>query len=379
MLASPAYPRKPRLSVAMIGRNDAQRVAATIESVRGIADEIVVLDSHSSEETAQAAERLGARQVHCSWCDDLSALRNRCLENISGDWVLWTEPGERLEADSAAALRQFVDRQADSRAAYLLMIEAPPARGSLCGKQAARVRLAPNWSSLRFSGRAAESLFPAIRAAGMSIHLAPGRLVRDSCYAEAGEKARRAQCSLKLITMEAEDARGYSPRLLLALGDAQLDVGNLDDAQHAYLQAVAASPRGSTEMLSAYYGLLGALEGGQRMLQLSTCLDALETFPVDAQLLLAMGNCLQAHQRMDLATRSFDAAFRLGKVNVETWHFIDWRAMAVSCHSLALETQDRMEQAQRLLEEAVTQHPNLPWLRRRLAEVLAKREFNAAA
>ena len=131
MLASPAYPRKPRLSVAMIGRNDAQRVAATIESVRGIADEIVVLDSHSSEETAQAAERLGARQVHCSWCDDLSALRNRCLENISGDWVLWTEPGERLEADSAAALRQFVGDRRERSPSRATQAASPARSGGI--------------------------------------------------------------------------------------------------------------------------------------------------------------------------------------------------------------------------------------------------------
>ena len=105
------------------------------------------------------------------------------------------------------------------------MIEKPPVGPASCGKQAARLRLAPNWSSLRFSGRATESLLPAISAAGMSIHLAPGRLTGDGPCGDPGEKARRAQHLLKLITMEAEDAHAYSPRLLLALGEAQTDAG----------------------------------------------------------------------------------------------------------------------------------------------------------
>ena len=120
MPASPPRPWKPRLSVAMIACNEARRVAATIESVRGIADEILVLDCAAPDEDAAAdhaadCARLGAKVTCSAWCDDLSALRNRLLEKVSGDWVLWTEPGERLDADAAAALRQFVDEQADSR------------------------------------------------------------------------------------------------------------------------------------------------------------------------------------------------------------------------------------------------------------------------
>ncbi len=378
MPAFPAQPRKPRLSVAMIARNEAEWVAATIESVRGIADEMLVLDAFSNDDTASRAKQLGAKLAYAPWCDDLSALRNRCLEQASGDWIVWTEPGERLDADSASSLRQFVDRQADSRTAYLLMIEAPPADPARGGKQSAQIRLVPNWSSLRFSGRAGENLRDAIRAANMTIGLAPGRLLRDPRCDAPEQRARRAQSLLKRIALEAAESGGYSPRLLLALGDAQADAGSPADAQQTYLRAVAASPHGSTEMLEAYFGLLRTLEGCQpRMLQISTCLNALETFPLDAQLLLAMGDYLQAHRRMDLATRSFEAAFRHGKVNLETWHLADWHAMAAACYSRALEVEGRMEEAQRVLEQAVAQHSRSPRLRRRLSEVLAKRRLVA--
>jgi tetratricopeptide (TPR) repeat protein len=127
-------------------------------------------------------------------------------------------------------------------------------------------------------------------------------------------------------------------------------------------------------MLEAYLGLLRSLAADQpRMLQISTCLNALETFPLDAQLLLAMGDYLQAHKRLDLATRSFEAAFKFGKVNLETWHLADWHAMAAACYSLALESENRVEEAQRVLEEALAQHPRSPRLRRRLAEVSVNR------
>jgi tetratricopeptide (TPR) repeat protein len=363
----------------MIVHSETEPVAATVESVRAVADEIVLLNCFPSDDRGPRAKRPGVKTVDSPWCDDLSALRNRCLANVSGDWVLWIEPGERLEADSAAALRQFVHYEAHSRAAYLLMIETPAVDAAPCGKQAAQIRLTPNWSSLRFSGRASESLREQIVAAGITTQLAPGRLIRDAGYDDADQKAFRAQSRIKLVTLEAEENHGYSPRLLLALGDAQRDLGNFDEAQHAYLQAVAASPCGSTDMLSAYYGLLDGLKDGQSMLQLSTCLDALETFPADAQLLMTMGDCLQVYQRMDLATRSFEAAFRLGKINLETWHDTQWHALAAVGYSRALASQGHGEQARRALEEALTQHPASTLLVRRLTELLANRPFKAAA
>ncbi|MEN6493336.1 MAG: glycosyltransferase, partial [Thermoguttaceae bacterium] len=83
--------RRPRLSVAMIVRDEQDVLAASLESVRSIADEIIVLDTGSADQTPTLARKLGAKVCRAGWDDDFSAARNRLLEEVTGDWILWLD------------------------------------------------------------------------------------------------------------------------------------------------------------------------------------------------------------------------------------------------------------------------------------------------
>src|SRR5688572_30756149 len=88
---------RPRLSVAMIVRDAADVLAATLDSVREIADEIVVCDTGSCDATLEIA-RSGADIVdQIEWQDDYAAARNECFLRVTGEWVLWLEAGETLD------------------------------------------------------------------------------------------------------------------------------------------------------------------------------------------------------------------------------------------------------------------------------------------
>ena len=99
-----------RLSVAMIVRNEQYVLADTLQSVHAIADQVVVLDTGSTDQTLSVARQSGATVGQWPWSDDFAAARNECLKSANGDWVLWLDAGERLDADSAAELREFIDR-----------------------------------------------------------------------------------------------------------------------------------------------------------------------------------------------------------------------------------------------------------------------------
>ncbi len=88
----------------MIVRNEASRLARAVESVRGIADEVVITDTGSTDGTAALAERLGARVSRFEWCDDFAAARNACAASARGEWVLWIDGDERLKPGCGPAL-----------------------------------------------------------------------------------------------------------------------------------------------------------------------------------------------------------------------------------------------------------------------------------
>ena len=83
----------PRVSAYIIAFNEAEKIGDAIESVLW-ADEIVVVDSHSSDGTPQIAERLGARVVQVDF-EGFGKLRNSALDACRGDWIFSLDSDER--------------------------------------------------------------------------------------------------------------------------------------------------------------------------------------------------------------------------------------------------------------------------------------------
>lgn len=362
--------RRVRLSVAMIVRDEAQVLGETIESVRGIADEVVLYDTGSTDGTPELARRLGAVVTRGTWTDDFSRARNRALALATGQWVLWLDAGERLSA--VEELRAFIDEKASPDSAYAMFVEIPPQEAGNSSEQAAQIRLIPNSVLIRFQGRVRETLHASLAAGGYTVEQAPGRIFRNPRDHQVERKLRRAERNLHLIALEAEHLGDYPARLHLALGDAYADAGNPQSARHAYLQALTKAGPGSRELLEAYYGLLASTPDDNRPLMLTTCLEALEAFPLDAQLLLAMGNYLQGEKRYDLAARSFELAVRHGQVTLEAWHLTELAEVAASCWSLSLRLEGKDAAARRALEEALTMRPTSQRLRNHLLDLLVK-------
>jgi len=369
-------PRAPRcrFSVAMIVCDEADLLADSVQSVRPIADEIVVLDTGSADPVPALAEEPKVTVHKMPWADDFSAARNRLLEKVTGDWVLWLDAGEQLDADSAADLRRFVDAKADPGKVYMLWLEVPPAEASGSAEQAARLRLMPKHPGLRFAGRVCESVFGAVEAAGLQFDAAPGRIVRHPRLHEPDRMARTARRSLRLIELAKAERGEASPRMLLAAAEAHADLGNPAAARNAFTDALEAAEHGSLEMLEGYYGLLSTLgsDPAQQQQQLTVCLEALEIFPLDAQLLCAMGNYLQGRNQLDLAARAFQTAVAYGQVNVETWHLREIAELAAACLGLVLQLQGKDDEACRVLEESLGRQPGSVRLRRHLVNLLVK-------
>lgn len=87
--------KSPSLSVAIISRNEEARIARCLESVRTIADEIIVVDSGSSDNTITIAESMGATVYSEEW-KGFVAQRNSVLEKCTCEWVLFLDCDEVL-------------------------------------------------------------------------------------------------------------------------------------------------------------------------------------------------------------------------------------------------------------------------------------------
>lgn len=95
------------ISVYIIAYNEAEKVAATIESVRW-ADEIIVVDSWSTDGTPEIATRLGARVVQVEF-KGFGDLRNQAIAACSHEWIFSLDADERCTAEVAQEIRSIIE------------------------------------------------------------------------------------------------------------------------------------------------------------------------------------------------------------------------------------------------------------------------------
>ena len=364
-----------QLTVAMIVRDGEKLVVPTLDCVREIADEILVADTGSIDRTRPVSLARATKVVSIPWTDDFSAARNALLDRASGEWILWLDAGETISAETAAEIRRFVDDDADPAHAYLLMVRLPAKDELLAAEQVGRIRLMPNNKALRFSGRVREQLQPAIATLGITIEPMTWHVLRSMADHDPAVKKRKARRDLKLAELSIRDA-GPTAGSLLATGEAWSNMSQSQQAIDSFRQALTHCTRGSTDMLEAYYGMLAAYENLPEVKeqQIQTCVEALEIFPHDAQLLCAMANYMQNRGRIDLACRAYRAAVEHGQVNLETWHLVAIREVAMTCLSMSLELMGSDEEARQVLEELLKTQPQSLRLRRRMIDLLIKHD-----
>ena len=94
-----------RISVCIVCRNEADRLAPCLASVAW-ADEVIVMDLESEDDSADVAARHGARVIERSPLPIVEPLRGELAAAASGEWVLAMDPDERVSTGLAAALRE---------------------------------------------------------------------------------------------------------------------------------------------------------------------------------------------------------------------------------------------------------------------------------
>jgi len=143
------------LTLSMIVKNEERYLRDCLDSVEGVADEIVLVDTGSTDNTIEIAKEHKAKIFNYEWNDDFSSARNFALEQSSGDWILYMDADERLADSSKRDIKNLT--MIKSKTAYyctVKSIDEVNGRPSVMNY----VRLFPNDKSIRFTGRIHEQI-----------------------------------------------------------------------------------------------------------------------------------------------------------------------------------------------------------------------------
>jgi hypothetical protein len=94
------------VSACLIVRDEAKQIGRCLESLRPLVDEVIVVDTGSTDETTRIARDLGATVTEEPWRNDFSFHRNQAIDRAGGRWILTIDADEELVETYVAETRQ---------------------------------------------------------------------------------------------------------------------------------------------------------------------------------------------------------------------------------------------------------------------------------
>jgi pentatricopeptide repeat protein len=169
--------KPPSLSLCMIVKDEQAEISKALDSLTGIVDEIIVVDTGSKDETINIARKFGARIIESAWEDDFSIARNAGLRKATGDYILcldadeYIDPRERIKL---ALLKMILPSERD--VAFRVRIDMEDADEEIFAWHLPNmiqpdypVRLVPARKDIRFEGPAFESMNKSITDLGITM------------------------------------------------------------------------------------------------------------------------------------------------------------------------------------------------------------------
>jgi GT2 family glycosyltransferase/glycosyltransferase involved in cell wall biosynthesis len=225
----------PRLSVCLIAKNEEAFLAQCLRSVRGLASQIVVVDTGSTDRTVEIAREHGAEVHSYAWSDDFSAARNAALEHARGDWVLILDADEELLPEQAEVLAGEI------RVSGVLGYRLPII--DIGREQEGRSyvpRLFRNAPALFFLGRVHEQAFSSIQVRcqqwGLKHQLGKAALLHHGYASGLVAGRNKIERNLRLLQRAIEELPG-EPNLVMSLGLELVRSGKLEAGLERYWEA----------------------------------------------------------------------------------------------------------------------------------------------
>ncbi|OPY11330.1 MAG: SPBc2 prophage-derived glycosyltransferase SunS [Syntrophus sp. PtaB.Bin001] len=177
--------KKDSLSLCMIVKNEEKHLIKCLKSVRDVVDEMIVVDTGSTDKTIDIARIFGAKIFEFPWTGDFSAARNHSLDQATGDWILILDADEVISECDLNELKALTHKRNSQPTAYSIVtrnytrnvsvIGWTPNRGQYPEEAgagwaaSAKVRLFKRRKDIRFSNPVHELLEDSLKKANIPI------------------------------------------------------------------------------------------------------------------------------------------------------------------------------------------------------------------
>lgn len=121
---------KNTLSIAMIVKNEAHHLPRCLEHAHLFADEVVIVDTGSTDTTKEVAKKFTSKIFDFVWCDDFAKARNASLEKCTQNFVMWLDADDIITKDNALKIKKLLGNPVDWDVIYLKYVCNVDANGN---------------------------------------------------------------------------------------------------------------------------------------------------------------------------------------------------------------------------------------------------------
>ncbi len=224
-----------RISACTIAKNEEKNIRHWVNSVKRFADEIIVVDTGSTDRTREIAAEAGAELYEFPWCNDFSAAKNFALDKANGNWVVMLDADEYFDEASQQKLRNVLQKYHKQKiiAGFITsFLNIDMEQGGKILSQGWQMRIFRREKQLRFAGKIHESLQNYATNGQNRDFL----VLKDLQFIHTGYSAaivkKKLQRNLELLLTEIKEQGGEHPRQFGYLQDCYMGLDEYGKAIH---------------------------------------------------------------------------------------------------------------------------------------------------
>ncbi len=292
----------------MIVRNEERHLAQAIQSVQKLANEIIIVDTGSTDGTIRVAKQFATLLVQVPWEDDFSAARNISLEEATGDWIFILDADEILHPEDVGRVEKWMGMK-DAQAFFVRLINRREHFIGYHEEHSPSLRLFRNDPSYRFSGAIHEQIYAIPRE---KIYSSDLRVIHHGNLLSRQKNIQRGKRNIRILLNEIK-RNPSDPFNLYNLSTEYASAGEYEKAIH-YLVEAKEQMKEKPMWASRLYKILAYcyLEVQRWEEALLAVEEGIQQFPQFTDLHFLKGMVFEKRGRSQEAIHAFHTCLALG-------------------------------------------------------------------
>ena len=348
------------ISLCMIVKNEEKVLERCLESAKGLADEIVIVDTGSEDRTVEIARQYTSRVYEIPWRDDFSQARNFSFSMAEKEYCMWLDADDVISEENLEKLLEYKGKMDGTEDVVMVKYAAGFDEEDRPSFVYYRERILKNRRELRWKGRVHEAVEPW----GKTVYW-------DAAIYHKKEGAGEPGRNLRIYEKMREEGEIFGPRELFYYGRELMYGGRTEEAVLVFQEFLDRKDGWKENQIEACENLSACLQAlGRKEESLRALLRSLEYDRPRAELCCGIGSCFMEKEEWETAAFWYEQALKCGKQD-QTGGFV-----REECHDYIPEMQlcvclDRMGDR----KQAYLHHLNAKRLRPEAPEVRYNEEY----